>query len=157
MIFLCLQRRAPDNALKSKQCARVAGWAVNSVLRQHQLDGLDADRLGHVVVESGRLRAALVFFRTPPGNGDESGGVAIFVVNRSLDCEIDATIDLAQFGPVSQVLEAVTMSGPDYMLTNSADAPDRVTPQPNSTARVEGSTVRVTLPAVSWSMIRAAS
>jgi alpha-N-arabinofuranosidase len=88
---------------------------------------------------------------------DESGGVVIFVVNRSLDYEIDATIDLAQFGPVSQILEAVTMSGPDYMLTNSADAPDRVTPQPNTTALIEGATVRVTLPAVSWSMIRVTS
>ncbi len=88
---------------------------------------------------------------------DESGGVAIFVVNRSLDYEIDATIDLAQLGPVTRLVEAVTLSGPDCMLTNSADAPDRVTPQPISTARVEGSTVRVTLPAVSWSMIRVAS
>lgn len=88
---------------------------------------------------------------------DESGSVAIFLVNRSLDSEIDATLDLTQLGPLSQILEAVTMSGPDYAVTNSAHDPSRVSPRPNPTARVEGRTARVLLPPVSWSMIRIAN
>lgn len=85
---------------------------------------------------------------------EESGGIVVFVVNRSLKEDIETEIDLAGLGGQTKVLEAVTLSHPDMMATNSKAAPDRVTPQFNATAHVDGGIVRVTLPAVSWSMIR---
>ncbi len=85
---------------------------------------------------------------------DEAGGIVVFVVNRSLEEDVETTIDLAGLGGHIRILEAMTMSHPDMMTTNSMEAPDRVTPQPNASALVDNGNVRVTLPAVSWSMIR---
>lgn len=85
---------------------------------------------------------------------DESGALSLFIVNRSLDRAIDATVELAGLENLGRVAEALTMAGPDHQLTNSADAPDRVTPQPNGTARLESGRLTISLPAVSWTAVR---
>ena len=84
----------------------------------------------------------------------EEGGLVIFVANRSLESQIDATIDLSQLSQLSEILEATTLGGPDYNVLNTKEDPMRVLPQPNSSAKLDGATLKITLPAVSWSMIR---
>lgn len=86
----------------------------------------------------------------------EDGSLVVFLANRSLDTDIDATLDLGEVGSLTWIDEAVTMSGPDYNLLNTQDNPTQVLPEPNPSARLDGSRLQVSLPAVSWSMIRLA-
>lgn len=88
---------------------------------------------------------------------NDSGELTIFLANRSLDTDISTSIDLGELGTGGTIVEAKTMSGPDYNLLNTAADPLRVLPEQNASARLEGTHVNVSLPAVSWSMIRLAS
>ena len=88
----------------------------------------------------------------------DDGELVLLLVNRSLDRAVDATIALAgggdRFGAEPVVVEALTLSGPDPLAASTIDAPDRVAPRPNASARVERGRLRATLPAVSWSLVR---
>jgi len=87
-------------------------------------------------------------------NDAESGGVVVFVVNRSLEEAVTTTIELTGFEGSARVLEAVTLSDADMMATNSADAPERIVPQVNGSARAGIRSVVIELPPVSWTMVR---
>lgn len=84
----------------------------------------------------------------------DHGGLTLLLVNRDLEREADATVVVAGLEPGARVLEAVSLSGPDPLDASTIDAPDRVSPCGNTSARVEAGGVRVTLPAVSWSLVR---
>ncbi len=84
----------------------------------------------------------------------DHGGLTLLLVNRDLEREADATVVVAGIEPGARVLEAVSLSGPDPLDASTIDAPDRVSPCGNTSARVEAGGVRVTLPAVSWSLVR---
>src|SRR3712207_8461843 len=78
-----------------------------------------------------------------------SGRAAVFLVNRSLTDAVTVTANLAALGELS-LLETQMISDTDVYAKNTRDAPDRVTPQPNPTARVEHGILTVTLPPVYW-------
>jgi alpha-N-arabinofuranosidase len=82
-----------------------------------------------------------------------SGDVAVFVVNRSLDAPTTLAVDVRAFDDL-QLVEAVSLAGPDPYARSTADDDTSLAPAPNGSARVEGGTVRVDLPPVSWSMLR---
>jgi len=82
----------------------------------------------------------------------ETGRTAVFVVNRSLTEEATVTIDIAGLGDVT-VQSARTISDEDVTAANTLEQPDRVAPHDNATASVDGSTLTVTLPSVSWTAI----
>lgn len=84
----------------------------------------------------------------------DDGGLTLLLVNRDLEREADATVAVAGLEPGARVLGAVTLSGPDPLDASTIDAPDRVSPCGNTSTRVEAGGVRVTLPAVSWSLVR---
>ena len=46
------------------------------------------------------------------------------------------------------------LSGPDPYVRNTADAPDTVAPRANTDVRLDDGTLEITLPAVSWNVIR---
>ncbi|MFC4585401.1 arabinosylfuranosidase ArfA [Sphaerisporangium corydalis] len=75
----------------------------------------------------------------------------VFAVNRSVDRPVELTLDTRALGDV-RVIEAMTLSGPDVYAVNTADAPDRVAPRPNT--GVGASPLRVMLPPVSWNVVR---
>ncbi len=78
-------------------------------------------------------------------------GTVVFAVNRSPDTPIRLTIDTRALGNDVRVTAATTLTDPDPYATNTADAPDRVTPRP---LPAEGTTL--TLPPVSWNVIHLA-
>lgn len=84
---------------------------------------------------------------------EESGAIAVFAVNRSVDGPLTLEVDLRAFGGVD-VVEAVTLANPDAYARSSADDDGTLVPQPNTTVAVADGHVRVELPAVSWSMVR---
>ncbi|MGO1506397.1 MAG: alpha-L-arabinofuranosidase C-terminal domain-containing protein, partial [Brachybacterium sp.] len=84
---------------------------------------------------------------------DESGDLTVFVVNRDASGALDLGVDLASFGDL-ELVEAVTLHHEDPYAANSADAPDTVVPQSNSSVAFEGGKLSGALPAISWTMVR---
>jgi alpha-N-arabinofuranosidase len=83
---------------------------------------------------------------------EESGTLALFLVNRSPDDEVVLEIDLRALQP-DAVAEHLLLAGDDIRTTNTADAPDRVQLQPGPVARLDGHRLTVALPAVSWTAL----
>jgi alpha-N-arabinofuranosidase len=83
----------------------------------------------------------------------DSGDVAVFVVNRSLDAPTTLEMDVRAFDGL-RLLEATTLANPDPYVRSTADDDASLAPAPNATARIEDGTVQVDLPPVSWSMLR---
>jgi alpha-L-arabinofuranosidase len=77
---------------------------------------------------------------------------AAFLVNRSTSEDAEITVQVA--GEAVDVLECATLSDPDPYIDNRLDAPDRVRPQPNGRVERAGSGLSVTVPPVSWTVLR---
>jgi alpha-N-arabinofuranosidase len=91
---------------------------------------------------------------------EESGSVALFLVNRSLDEAADVEVSLGGFTDVTvgEALVLAAAQGQDRHTTNSAEAPDAVALRPLEGVRVEGgsgrATAHVTLPPLSWGVVQ---
>ncbi len=83
----------------------------------------------------------------------QTGAVSLFVVNRSVTQPLALKTDLRALGDL-RVVEALTLSNPDYTWQATAEDATSVLPRANSTAQVSDGVVGVELPPVSWSMIR---
>ena len=84
---------------------------------------------------------------------EESGDLAVFVVNRDPERALDLGADLAAFGDL-QLVEAVTLHHEDPYAANTKDAPETVVPQANGTVALDGGRLTGSLPAISWSLVR---
>ena len=82
----------------------------------------------------------------------DSGKLAVFLVNRSVDTPVEVTIDLTRTG-VTEVLEALSMYDDDGLAVNSATDPDRVVPKPNESVELVDGRLTLTLPAISWTAL----
>ncbi|OZB82611.1 MAG: hypothetical protein B7X41_15985 [Microbacterium sp. 14-71-5] len=86
---------------------------------------------------------------------EESGRLALFVANRSLDAE--ATVDLDLHGLRATALRsAEVLTVPedgDRLTANLLDAPDAVGLRPLDGVALDDGAVRLTLPALSWSAV----
>ncbi|GAA1735599.1 alpha-N-arabinofuranosidase [Microbacterium paludicola] len=85
----------------------------------------------------------------------ERGEVVVLVVNRSTSDEVALEVGLRGLGGM-RFVEALTLSHPDHTWAATADDADTVLPQPNESAGLEGERLSVTLPPVSWSILRLA-
>jgi alpha-N-arabinofuranosidase len=83
---------------------------------------------------------------------EESGTLALFLVNRHPDDDIVVDIDLRAVAP-DAIGEQLVLADDDVRATNSPTAPDRVQARTVRTARLDGNRLSVPLPAVSWSAI----
>jgi alpha-N-arabinofuranosidase len=86
----------------------------------------------------------------------ESGDLVVFAVNRDQSDPVELTVDLHLFAGDVAVAEAWTLADDDIRATNTQDDPDRVVPHPTPVVSLDGGTLRVVLPPVSWSAIRLA-
>lgn len=84
---------------------------------------------------------------------EESGSLAVFVVNRAIDEETELNLDLSAFGNL-EIVEAVTLSNEDYHWHATMEDSTSVVPLPNGSAQIIDAQLSATLPAISWSMIR---
>jgi alpha-N-arabinofuranosidase len=87
-----------------------------------------------------------------PGNGQ----AVLFIVNRSLDQAVEVNADVRGVDARS-LLEAVTITDPDLSATNTEENPNRVVPKALEDVTLEGGSLCVVLPPVSWSMVRLTS
>jgi alpha-N-arabinofuranosidase len=83
---------------------------------------------------------------------EETGTLALFVVNRHASDEIVLEVDLHALNPTG-VGEQWLLAGEDIRATNTKDAPDRVRARAVTTARLDGQHLTVPLPAVSWTAL----
>jgi alpha-N-arabinofuranosidase len=83
---------------------------------------------------------------------DDAGGVAVFMVNRSLDTATAVSIDISSLG-LDHLGESITLADDDRNATNTLERPDRIVPAPNRSARIENGVLTVELPAVSWTAL----
>lgn len=85
----------------------------------------------------------------------QTGEVTIFAVNRSETDTIQLHAALAAL-PGRRVIEHLVMGGvgDELLLTNYADAPERVTPRGGHGSVIESNTLTASLPPVSWNMLR---
>ncbi len=82
----------------------------------------------------------------------ETGRSAVFLVNRGQDEPVTLTIDIAALGDVS-VLETHTISDDDVYAKNTLEDTERVAAHANDSAAIDGGSLTVTLPPVSWTAI----
>lgn len=83
---------------------------------------------------------------------EEAGEAAVFLVNRHMSESVAVTIDVSPLGQV-EMRAASTLADEDVNAKNTLDDPERVVAEPNTTARIHGGVLTVTLPPVSWSAI----
>jgi alpha-N-arabinofuranosidase len=85
---------------------------------------------------------------------EQSGEIAIFAVNRSLESKVTLAAALRGFAGLD-VIEALTLSNPDHTWSATADDATSVLPRPNETAVVgDDGDLEMVLPPVSWTIVR---
>jgi alpha-N-arabinofuranosidase len=84
---------------------------------------------------------------------DNTGGVAVFMANRSLDAPATVSIDIGALGPV-RLGESITLADDDPNATNTLEQPNRVAPSPNQSARIDHNVLTVELPSISWTALQ---
>ena len=101
---------------------------------------------------------------TPPGTArcpllhatavaGEDGALTLFAVNRDVARPMVLPADLRAFAPTGRAVHRV-LSDPDRHARNTLQQPDRVTPRDAGEPTLDGGTLRVELPPLSWNTIR---
>jgi alpha-N-arabinofuranosidase len=83
---------------------------------------------------------------------EETGTLALFVVNRHPSETIDVTIDLRAWSGELHLREALIVHDDDRNAGNTEAEPDRVTARPLAGASLDDGCLRLPLPAISWSV-----
>lgn len=86
----------------------------------------------------------------------DAGEIALFLVNRQQHETARVRVDLRTFA-VSEVVEHLVLGDDDPDACNTAEAPDRVTPRTAEVPRTRDGWLDVTLPALSWNVVRLAT
>jgi alpha-N-arabinofuranosidase len=82
-----------------------------------------------------------------------SGEATVFLVNRSPSEPIELDLAVAGLGPC-RLVEHVVLADDDPYARNTAEAPERVVPRRVTPAPVDVGRLSVSLPPVSWTMLR---
>jgi len=83
----------------------------------------------------------------------ETGGVALFAVNRSVTESVVLTVDTRSM-PGLQLVDASTLANPDHTWAATADDATSVLPRANTSAAVTDGYLTVEVPPVSWNVVR---
>jgi alpha-N-arabinofuranosidase len=81
--------------------------------------------------------------------------LTLFAVNKDQQGDVDFTCELRGF-EAYKVVEHLVLEHEDLQATNTAEDPDQVKPHANGDAKVAGTTVKASLPKLSWNVIRLA-
>ena len=83
----------------------------------------------------------------------EDGGLTVFCLNRSQEEDLSLALDLRAFDELT-LTEHILLRHEDVRATNTADDPNRVTPEAGPGGAFEGGQGTVVLPALSWNVLR---
>ncbi len=84
---------------------------------------------------------------------DDKGGVTLFMVNRSLEDDIQLTCDLRAFGKLVPK-EHILLHHDDVKAVNTEANPDEVKPVKGENGRMDGGEFTLKVPALSWTVVR---
>lgn len=84
---------------------------------------------------------------------DDEGGVTLFCVNRDPEEDMELSVDLRAF-PALAVQEHILLKHSDVKAVNTEEHPDNVSPQAGPGGVIDSGKLTVTLPALSWNVIR---
>ncbi len=82
-----------------------------------------------------------------------SGGVGVFLVNRSQDAATTVSLDIGSLGPI-RLTESTTLADDDPTAMNTLQHQERVAPASNRSVRIEDGLLTVDLPAISWTALQ---
>jgi len=85
----------------------------------------------------------------------ETGAVALFAVNRSTTQSVVLDADLRSM-PDLRTVEATTLANPDHTWSATVDDATSVLPRPNGSAGLSDGRLTVSVPPVSWTLVRLA-
>ncbi len=83
----------------------------------------------------------------------DGDSVTLFAVNRDLSEDVRLTVDLRAFGPLT-VAEHSVLHHDDVKAVNTEIAPNTVAPVQGESGEMDGGRLAITLPALSWNVIR---
>ena len=83
----------------------------------------------------------------------DDGSLNIFVMNRSIDSNIELSCDLRAFGNIS-FKEHIVLHHENVKAVNSEDEPNEVVPTIHHGYEVEDGKFSVLLPALSWNVLK---
>jgi alpha-N-arabinofuranosidase len=83
----------------------------------------------------------------------DDGSLTIFALNRSTDSHLELSLDLRSFGPLV-MKEHIVLHHDDIKAINTEARPDNVAPSIKEVRKSEGGKFVVTLPALSWNVLR---
>jgi alpha-N-arabinofuranosidase len=86
---------------------------------------------------------------------DDQQELTIFAVNKDQQNALDFVCELRGFGDY-KVVEHLVLAHDDLKAANTLDNPDNVAPQTNDGVTIADSTVKASLPKLSWNVIRLA-
>ncbi len=84
---------------------------------------------------------------------EDNGSVTLFAVNRDMKEDIELTCDLRAFGKLRPE-EHILLHHDDVKAVNTEADPDNVRPVKGTNGRMDDGTFTVTVPALSWNVIR---
>lgn len=84
---------------------------------------------------------------------DEAGNVTVFCVNRDMADDFALSVDLRAFGAL-RVKEHILLKHSDVKAVNTEENPTNVVPTAGPGGRVDGGRAEITLPTLSWNVIR---
>ena len=123
--------------------AQAAALARGDVLRvEPRVATYDSDAYGDVP-----------YLDATATHDEETGAVTLLAVNRSTDEPLELTAEVRAF-PHHRLAGATTLAHADPTTTNTEDAPEAVVPAPNPHARLADGRLEVSLPPVSWNVVR---
>ena len=82
---------------------------------------------------------------------EEKGEVTVFAVNRNMEDDVEVDIDLRSYGDV-EVIERILYVNDDIKAHNSAEV--NIAPVTLNDVKAENGCMKVTMPKVSWNVIR---
>ncbi len=84
---------------------------------------------------------------------EESGAVTLLAVNRAVDEALDLSVTVRAF-PQHRLVAATTLAAEDPTTTNTEADPEAVVPVTNPRARLADGRLELSLPPVSWNVVR---
>lgn len=84
----------------------------------------------------------------------DDGSITVFMVNRSIDEEVEVSVDIAGFGDLVFQEHLVLAADGDVRRTNTAEQPDRVVPRRVEGTQLKDGALATELAPLSWNVIR---
>ena len=84
---------------------------------------------------------------------DEKDELTIFAVNRDMEEGVDLECTIAGYEGY-KIKEHIVLDGDDVKASNTLENPDRVVPRKLDNGKIDGETLFIHLPRLSWNVIR---